>query len=67
MGFKTARELRAVELVFQGKGEISPRALFKNLYGNEPITWSDDLRGIERLRLLSTVSPECECSPKMGR
>ena len=50
---KTARELASeVELVFRGQGEISPRALFKNLYGNEPRTWSDDLRGIERLRFI---------------
>ena len=50
---KTARELASeVELVFHGRGEISPRALFKNLYGNEPRTWSDDLRGIERLRFI---------------
>ena len=50
---KTARELASeVELVFQGRGEISPRVLFKNLYGNEPITWRDDLRGIQRLRFI---------------
>lgn len=50
---KTARELASeVELVFKGQGEISPLVLFKNLYGNEPRTWSNDLRGIERLRFI---------------
>ena len=26
--------------------------MFKNLYGNQPRTWSNDLRGIERLRFI---------------
>ena len=63
---------REVEAVLQGPDH---RDFLKNLYGNEPLRWSDDLAGYDRLRVivnamtrlrLITADGTMEFSHKLG-
>lgn len=48
---------QAVELAAEVEAVLraDPRALFDNMYGDEPHRWSDDLSGVDRLRFTINV------------
>lgn len=50
-----ARKLAAeVESVLRGEhAEVSAQQFFQQMYGNKPACWSDDLRGLERIKLIT--------------
>ncbi len=47
---KAARYAREVEVVLQSEQCVE---FLRSMYGNEPAVWSDDLRGMERLRVIT--------------
>ena len=47
---ETAQRAREVESVLRGP---DPTGFFAAMYGNEPALWSDDLKGLERLRVIT--------------
>lgn len=57
-----ARELEAAL-----RDPASARALFENMYGNEPDLWSPGLRGVERLRFITNVFTRLRYCDAEGR
>ena len=49
---------KALRLAEEVEAELSGpnyRAFFSRMYGNKPVRWSDDLKGIDRLRMIVNV------------
>ena len=42
-----------VERVIQGNGDVSYVDFFREMYGNEPTGWREDLKGMDRLRVIT--------------
>jgi bis(5'-nucleosyl)-tetraphosphatase (symmetrical) len=42
-----------VERVIQGNGDVSYVDFFRQMYGNEPTGWREDLKGMDRLRVIT--------------
>ena len=52
-----------VEIVLQSPDCL---AFFRNMYGNEPAIWSDDLQGMERLRVITNYLTRMRYCTKDG-
>ena len=51
---KQARKLGAeVEMVLRDEGEVSRAQFFREMYGNEPDNWQEDLSGMSRVRCIT--------------
>jgi bis(5'-nucleosyl)-tetraphosphatase (symmetrical) len=61
---KARKAAREVEKVLRGKHY---RSFLKEMYGDMPDTWSDDLKGWERLRYITNALTRMRCCDRDGR
>jgi bis(5'-nucleosyl)-tetraphosphatase (symmetrical) len=56
----------AAELEQTLRDEQARRELFAGMYGDEPSCWSDELRGIDRLRFITNCLTRVRCCQRSG-
>jgi bis(5'-nucleosyl)-tetraphosphatase (symmetrical) len=61
---QAARYASEVETVLQSEGCVD---FFRNMYGNEPAVWSEDLRGMERLKVITNYLTRMRYCTKKGK